>query len=169
MMLEVVEQGVTQHESTTLKSVTPWLTRFFIRSFFRRTNPDISADEYSGSLALVQWLLSLQQRENRYRGSGGSMMQGLFPLAFIIGVMFSTTFLKISGGVTTTLPARWNLLLLLKGREVVPSNCSKRTELLPRRSNTKAAEFLAASSTVDTFFLCFQGKVSSFSGQGVQK
>ncbi len=84
-------------------------------------------------------------------------MHGLLPFVFNIGMMFSTIFPESSGGVTTTFPARWNLPLLLKGRAVVPSNCSKCTELLPSKSNTKAIESLAFYSTIDTIFLIFSG------------
>jgi hypothetical protein len=135
-MLDVVGQEVTQQESITLKLETPRLTRCFMRSFFRWTKPERSTSEKSLSFALVQWFISPQHREKRYLGNGGNTMHGF---AFSIGVMFSTIFLKVSGGVTTTFPAKWNLLLL-KGRAVVPSNCSKRTELLPSKSNTKAIE-----------------------------
>ncbi len=79
------------------------------------------------------------------------------PFACITGVTACTIFLKISGGVVTTLPAKLYLPVLLKGREVVPSNCSRRTELLPSKSKTKAAEFLAFSATVDAILLTFSG------------
>jgi hypothetical protein len=80
----------------------------------------------------------LQQRANKNLGSGGTITQGLSPFALKTGVTLSTSFLKISGEETTTLPPRWKIPLLLKGNEVVPSNCSNLTTLLPRISNTNA-------------------------------
>ncbi len=41
---ELVEAEVTQHESITLKFVTPMLTRCLIISVFSRTKPDMSCD-----------------------------------------------------------------------------------------------------------------------------
>jgi hypothetical protein len=94
--------------------------------------------EKSSLLEFVQCPASLQQRANRNLGSGGTITQGLSPFALKMGVTLSTSLLKISGDETTTLPPRWKVPLLLKGNEVVPSNCSNLTELLPRMSNTNA-------------------------------
>jgi hypothetical protein len=52
-------------------------------------------------------------------------------------------------------PPRWYLPLLLNGSAVVPSNCSKRIELLPSMSKTKATLPLALSSTASDSFLTF--------------
>ncbi len=129
-------QSVTQHESITLKLVKPAFTRSFIRSLRIPMNPVSSVVAKFSSFALMQWLLSLQHRENNPRGRGGMMIPGQFPFFRIIGIVFSTIFLKISGGVVTTFPPKWNLPLLWNGRAVVPSYCSKRSELLPNRSKT---------------------------------
>ncbi len=68
----------------------------------------------------------------------------------------------MSGGLTTTLPPRWNLPWLLKGRDVDPSNCSKRTEEFPIKSNTKA---LACWATWARTLFCI---ATMFSGVGIQ-
>jgi hypothetical protein len=46
-------------------------------------------------------------------------MHGLLPFACIMGAIACTVFLKISGGVVTTLPAKWYLPLLLKAYRIV--------------------------------------------------
>jgi hypothetical protein len=74
-----------------------------------------------------------------------------------MGATACTTFLKISGEVVATLPARWNLPLLLNGSEVVPSYCSNRTELFPNKSKTKAVLVFVFSSTAINIFLIFSG------------
>jgi hypothetical protein len=71
-------------------------------------------------------------RENVSRHCG-IIMHGLLPHALKIGVTESTALLNISGGVTITFPPRWNLPLLLKGNEEVPSNCSYLTEQIEHK------------------------------------
>ncbi len=136
LTLAVREQLVTQQESITLKFVKPFETRSRIRLALSRMKPAIVASWKSFSCMLLQWPVSLQHLAKRYRGRGGRIKHGFVPFSFKIGITFSTTLLKISGGATTTLPPRWNLPLLRNGRAVVPSNCSNRIELLPNKSNT---------------------------------
>jgi hypothetical protein len=102
--LDVVVQVVAQHTSRTLKFVSPFCTKHRMSSFLCVMNPESKFSEKSFSPALVQWPLSLQQREKRYLGSGGTMTHGFSPLAFKIGSTSSITFLKIPSGVVVTLP-----------------------------------------------------------------
>ncbi len=85
------------------------------------------------------------------------MTQGVLPLTLRIGITLSTTFLNMSLGVVTTLPPKWKRPLLLKGRAVVPSNCSYLTELLPSKSKTIPTDSVAVVSSFSLSFLMFSG------------
>ncbi len=88
--------------SITWKLVIPFVTNILIRPLRRKTKPDSNLPLKSLSVALVQWLGSLQHSAKRYRGRGGMIRHGRFPLACRIGLTESTTFLK--SGVAITLP-----------------------------------------------------------------
>ncbi len=91
-MFSIGAQAVVQQASITLKSVIPLCTRFLIKAFLSLMKSDSNPDSKPGSFTLVQWLASPQQRENRYLGSGGIMIQGFVPFAFSIGSTLVTIF-----------------------------------------------------------------------------
>ncbi len=156
-MLAVVLHCVTQQASRTLKFVSPFWTRLLISSFLCWIKPESRFSAKSFSSALVQWLLSLQQRLKRYRGRGGMIMQDLSPFSFQDGQNVFDDFLEDAKWGGCHFPPRWYPLLLLNGSAVVPSNCSKRIALLPSMSKTKATLPLALSSTTSDNFLTAVG------------
>jgi hypothetical protein len=89
-------------------------------------------------------------------------MHGVSFFSSRIGIIAETVFLKMSGGLATTFPPRWNLPWLLKGNESDPSNCSNLTEELPSRSKTKALVCCATCART------LSRAATMFSGVGIQ-